>query len=76
MRAGPRKEIYQEEGGSLAGKLSSMVASCAKSVRSLVVFVLFLDQSAHPANGTARPIRKYAKYKALSLLSVMCASHC
>jgi hypothetical protein len=26
--------IYQEEGGSLAGKLSSMVTSCALSVRA------------------------------------------
>jgi hypothetical protein len=66
--------IYQEDGGSLAGKLSSMVTSCALSVRSFVVAVSFLDHRAQPANGSARPIKKYAKCKALSRLSDMYAS--
>jgi hypothetical protein len=66
--------IYQEDGGSLAGKLSSMVTSCALSVRSFVVSAWFLDHKAQPANGSARPIKKYAKCKALSRLSDMYSS--
>ena len=50
------RNVYQAEGGSLAGKLSSTVMSWALSISSLRSEVL--DQIAYPAMGSAMPKRK------------------
>ncbi len=54
MAAG--KPVYQAEGGSLAGKLSSTVMSCALSISRLRLPVL--DQITNAAIGSVTPKRK------------------